>query len=185
MLAMDYMLTRPQGVRSLILAGPAISIPRYLQDVKKLRAALPKDVQDVLARHEAAGTTDSKEYQDATMVFYRRHLSRVDPWPQEMSSEGFGTEVYNFMWGPSEFYATGPLKDYDRTSRLGELRLPVLFTAGRYDETTPEQAEWYRSLVPGARLVIMENSAHMTMLDEPDRYAQVVRDFLRDVERGK
>jgi proline iminopeptidase len=185
MLAMDYMLTHPQGVRSLILAGPAISIPRYLEDVQKLRAALPKETQEVLARHEAAGTTDSKEYQDATMVFYQRHLCRVKPWPEEMSSEGFGTEVYNFMWGPSEFYATGTLKDYDRTSRLGELRLPVLFTAGRYDETTPEQAEWYRSLVPGARIVIMENSAHMTMLDEPDRYAEVIRTFLHDVERGK
>ena len=88
------------------------------------------------------------------------------------------------MWGPSEFYATGVLKDFDRTPRLGELRLPVLFTAGRYDETTPDQAAWYQSLVPGSKLEIFEQSAHMTMLDESDRYVDVfVRQFLRDVDR--
>ncbi len=181
MLAVDYMLTRPEGVQSLILAGPALSIPRYLEGVKALRAKLPQEVQHVLAKHEEAGTTNSKEYQDAAMIFYRRHLCRLDPWPPEMSmtDSNFGSEVYNEMWGPSEFFATGPLKDYDRTPQLGLLRLPVLFTAGRYDETTPEQAEWYRSLVPGARLVVFENSGHMTMLDEADRYVQVIRDFLR------
>jgi proline iminopeptidase len=86
------------------------------------------------------------------------------------------------MWGPSEFYATGTLKDYDRTSRLGELEVPVLLTAGRYDEATPETTAWYRSLIPGAELVIFENSAHATMLDEAERYVEVLRGFLRKVE---
>src|SRR2546425_6566668 len=76
---MDYMLTQPTGVESLVLSGPALSVPRYMADVKGLLAALPKDVQDTIARHEAAGTTDSPEYQQATQVFYKRHLSRLDP----------------------------------------------------------------------------------------------------------
>ena len=184
MLAMDYMLTRPTGVRSLILAGPALSIPRYLRDVQVLRAQLPKEVQETLARHETAGTTSSAEYQEASLVFYKRHLSRRQPYPDVLQdSADFGMEVYTTMWGPSEFYATGPLKDYDRTSRLSELKLPVLFTAGRYDETTPEQAEWYKSLVPGAKIEIFENSAHMTMLDEPERYVEAIRTFLASVEK--
>jgi proline iminopeptidase len=41
MLAVDYMLTSPRGVVSLVLAGPALSIPRYIKDVQKLRAELP------------------------------------------------------------------------------------------------------------------------------------------------
>ncbi len=60
--------------------------------------------------------------------------------------------------------------------------MPVLFTAGRFDEATPESTAWFQSLVPGSRLVIFENSAHTTMLDEADRYVEVVRSFLRDVE---
>jgi proline iminopeptidase len=101
----------------------------------------------------------------------------------EQADAGMGHEVYNTMWGPSEFYATGPLKSYDRTSRLGELRLPVLFTAGRFDECTPSASAWYQSLVPGSRLAIFENSSHMTMLEESDAYISVLRTFLVEVDR--
>jgi proline iminopeptidase len=86
------------------------------------------------------------------------------------------------MWGPSEFTATGTLLDYDRTGRLNELALPTLFTAGRYDEARPATVEYYRSLVPGAELVILENSAHLTMQDEPEENVRIVREFLRRVE---
>jgi proline iminopeptidase len=184
MLVVDYLLTGPQGVERVVLAGPSLSIPRYLRDVQAMRNALPQETQDVLSRHEQAGTTNSAEYQEAAMVFNRRHLSRLDPWPPELEKtfQGFGAQVYNTMWGPSEFHATGPLKDYDRTPRLGDLRLPVLLTAGRYDETTPDQAAWYQSLIPGAQLEIFENSAHMVMLDEAERYVDVVRRFLREAD---
>ncbi len=32
MLAAEYMLTKPSGVKSLILASPALNIPRWLED---------------------------------------------------------------------------------------------------------------------------------------------------------
>ena len=62
------------------------------------------------------------------------------------------------------------------------MNLPVLFTAGRYDEATPQTVEYYQSLISGARLEIFEESAHMTMLDQPVEYVDIVRKFLRDVE---
>jgi proline iminopeptidase len=84
------------------------------------------------------------------------------------------------MWGPSEFYSTGNLRDYDRTARLGELRLPVLFLTGRYDEATPETVADFHRLVPGSEFVVLENSAHMSMLDEPEKFMSVVRSNSRD-----
>lgn len=38
----------------------------------------------MLNKHEAEGTTDSKEYHDAVGVFYARHLCRLNPWPEEV-----------------------------------------------------------------------------------------------------
>jgi proline iminopeptidase len=99
--------------------------------------------------------------------------------------EVLNTEVYELMWGPSELAATGTLKDYEREAALPSLNLPVLFTAGRYDEATPESVEYYRSLVPGSEIAILEDSAHMTMLDEPEAYIDVVRDFLNSVDLGR
>ena len=184
MLAVDYLLTQPTGVQSVVLAGPALNIPRYIRDVQALRAALPPDVQETLSRHERAGTTDSTEYQEATRVFNKRHLSRLDPWPSELQRtvDGFGGAVYNAMWGPNESLVTGLLKDYDRTSSLSQLRLPVLFTVGRYDEVTPEQAVSYQELIPGARVEVFEQSAHMTMLDEALSGTRLLRQFLREID---
>jgi proline-specific peptidase len=121
------------------------------------------------------------------LVFYRRHISRLDHQPPEVEKarDGFGAQVFNTMWGPNFFYATRPLKDYDQTARLGELRLPVLLTVGRYDEIIPDQATFYQSLIPGARLEIFEKSAHEPMLDEAERYVEVIRRFLREFDQGK
>ena len=60
--------------------------------------------------------------------------------------------------------------------------MPVLFTTGRYDQATPETLAYYDSLTPDSRLVILENSAHITMQDEPERYVEVVGEFLNEIE---
>jgi proline iminopeptidase len=60
--------------------------------------------------------------------------------------------------------------------------VPTLFTAGEYDEVRPETVRLYQSLVPGSRLAVIENAAHLTMQDEPERYLQVLREFLHQAE---
>ena len=184
MLAVDYMLTDPEGVRSLILASPALSVQRWADDARRLLAELPETTQRIIDSHESAGTTDSPEYQEATMEYYRRYLSRSDPWSPDLETafENFNGEIYGQMWGPSEFTATGSLSDYEREDVLPDLDLPVLFTAGRYDEATPETVEHFQNLVPNSSIAIFENSAHMTMLDEPEAYIATVREFLNEVD---
>ena len=55
-------------------------------------------------------------------------------------------QVYETMAGPSEFFgARKRLKDWDVTSRLEELELPVLITSGAYDEVTPRQCRLLQS----------------------------------------
>jgi proline-specific peptidase len=155
-----------------------------LEDTNKLRDELPAETQGVLTRHEKAGTTDSDEYMAATMKFYKRYLCRLEPWPEELDETfaNFGWDVYLTMWGPSEFHATGNLKEVDLSDRLGEILLPTMITAGRYDEATPETTAWYQSLIPGSSLEIFEESSHMTMLEQPERYTEVLRGFLRGVD---
>ncbi len=181
MLATDYILSGARGVCSLILASPPLSIPRWVEDMANLRRELPPEVQAVYDRHEAAGTTDCLEYQAAMLHFYKRHVCRLDQWPDalERAFTGAGLPVYHAMWGPSEFFVTGNLLGYDRTKRLGEITIPTLFTCGRFDEATPQATRWYQSLVSGSELAIFEQSAHCAHLEETDRYLERVRDFLR------
>jgi proline iminopeptidase len=187
MLATDYLLTKPMGVRSVIFASPALSIPRWLADADTLLTTMPDSIQATVARHEADGTFDAPEYQAAVLAFYERYLACRLPWSADVDSTftQLSPMVYGTMWGPSEFTATGTLQGYDRTDRLGEITIPALFTAGRYDESRPATVEYYRSLVPGAELAIIENAAHLTMQDDSAENVRVVRAFLRRVEERR
>jgi proline iminopeptidase len=183
-LAAEYLRTHPSGVESVILASPANSIPRWIVDADSLLLTMPDSTQAVIAANERAGTTQSPAYQGAMMEFYHRYVSRSQPWGPDIDSTfaGMGQTVYLSMCGPSEFTITGSLKTYEGGDALAQIRVPTLFTIGRYDEVPLATAQYYQGLVPGAKLEIFENSAHLTMQDEPDRYVEVVREFLRSVE---
>lgn len=186
MLALEYAVTQPTGLASLVLASAPASIPQWIAEADRLREDLPADVQQVLQHHEETGTTDDPEYQEAMMLFYRRHLCRLDPWPDYVfrTFEGMGEQVYSTMFGPSEFHATGTLKDWDITHRLPEIQLPTLITSGKYDEATPAIAGMTHEHIPNSEWVLFEQSSHMAFAEEPDRYKQVLDDFLTRVERS-
>src|SRR4051794_9024883 len=107
-LAQEYALTQPEGLRALVLANTAASFPAFVAEANRLRKDLPPDVEAILRRHEAAGTTDDPEYAEACTVFYNRHVCRLAQWPAEVLA-GFewierDPTVYHTMNGPSEFH---------------------------------------------------------------------------------
>ena len=113
-MAAAYPSRRPPGLAGLVLASPLISTERWIADNTAYREQLPAETQKILDEHEAAGTTDSPEYQEAVMTFSTRHLNRMEPWPDELNRAfelaNFG--LYVTMWGNTEFNATGKLKDF-------------------------------------------------------------------------
>ena len=182
---MEYALTQPEGLASLIVADTAASTPQWVTEMRRLIAELPPEAQETIQKHEAAGTTDSPEYQEACRTFFRRHGSgRIDPRPDCLTrmADKPGDELYHVMWGPSEFFVTGLLKDWDIRSRLGEIRVPTLVIGGRYDHATPTLTETVHRGIPGSEWVIFENSGHFPHIEETERYLHVVDQFLNRVE---
>lgn len=186
MLAMEYALTRPDGLESLIIASSPASMIQWVAEANRLRDLLPAEVQETLVRHEAAGTTDDPDYEAACQVFYNRHLCRLEQWPDYVnrSMAQMPNQVYMTMNGPSEFHVIGTLKNWDIRDRLGEIAVPTLVTSGRHDEATAEIAGTVAEGIPGAEWVVFEQSAHMAHVEEPDDYRKVVSGFLSGVEQG-
>lgn len=187
MLAMQYAATRPDGLVSLIAQSSPPSVPGWMPEVARLRSELPAEVEATLREHEAAGTTDSPEYEEAMMVFYVRHLCRVDPWPDWLG-ECFrileeNPEVYHSMNGPSEFHVIGSIRDWQSKDRLGEIDVPTLLVSGRHDEATPATVRPYAERIGDARWEIFENSSHMPHVEEEERFLDVVGDFLSSTDR--
>jgi len=181
MLAMAYMLTKPEGVVSLTIASSPSSVPAWMVELARLRDDLPPTVQATLLRYEEAGTTDSPVYEEASLAFYRRHLCRLDPWPHGLiRSMGpqMGQQVYLTMNGPSEFHVIGSLRDFDLHDRLHEITTPTLVTGGRFDEVTPAITAAVHEAIPGSEYVVFEHSSHTAHLEERALYMSVLGDFL-------
>ena len=184
-LATEYLLTKgQQGVRSVILSSPLISTPRWLADTRRLRLTLPEPVQSALDKCEAVETADDPACMAANDVFEEHFVRGAKALPAVPECEGItgGDDVYRRMWGAGEFTSTGLLRDYDRTGRLGELKLPVLFLAGRHDEAAPDTVADFQQRVPGARMHVLEKSAHATYRTETAAYVKIVREFLAEAE---
>ncbi len=185
MLAMEYALDHPPGLRGIVVSDSPASIPLWVSEANRLRAELPADVQETLVRHEDAGTTDDPEYTAAVRVFYDRHLCRV-PWPDcvKRSFAQIDEEptVYHTMNGPSEFHVIGSLKTWDITDRLHQITTPTLLVSGRHDEATPLIVGQIHERIPGAEWTIFEESSHMPHVEEPEAFLERVEAFLRTID---
>ena len=86
MLGSTYASRQPHGLRRLVLSNSPASIELFSKGLSFLRAKLPEDVREVLDRCEREGRVDSEEYGTACKVFYKRHLCRLDPWPEDVET---------------------------------------------------------------------------------------------------
>jgi proline iminopeptidase len=184
--ATEYLLTMPRGVKAVVLSSPILSGPRYIADAQMLVDRLPRDVANTIRRHEYAGTTESDEYRDAYHEYFLRHVIRGGHRPRELSDAlaNVGAEPYRVMHGPCEIDITGTLRTYDRTSDLWQIRQPVLITAGRFDEVTPETAAYYSGKLSNAKIELFKKSAHMPIFEEREKFIETVRAFLQWGDSG-
>ena len=185
MLAMEYALDHPEGLRGIVVADSPASMTLWVEEANRLRRDLPPDVQETLTRHEEAGTTDDAEYEAAVRVFYDRHLCRV-PWPdcvqRSFAQIDEDPTVYHTMNGPSEFHVVGSLKTWDITDRLHEITTPTLLVSGRHDEATPLIVGQIHERIPGAEWTVFEQSSHMPHVEEPAAFLEGVEAFLRTID---
>ena len=168
MLALEYVLGRSKGLAGLVLNSTPTSAPRWAEETRRLHTELPPGLDEQAAEKE----------------FWRRHICRVVPEPEALgrSRAKFGKQVYETMWGPNEFTVTGTLKDWDVIERLGEIELPTLITSGRYDECTPALVELLHHGIRGSEWVLFAESSHTALLEETERYLEVVGSFLLRLE---
>jgi pimeloyl-ACP methyl ester carboxylesterase len=70
---------------------------------------------------------------------------------------------------------------FDVMERLGEIRVPTLIISGSADQLTPvKYGRFLVEHIPDARLVVIENAGHMMMLEQPNRVAEAVQEFLKE-----
>jgi proline iminopeptidase len=121
-----------------------------------------------------------------SIQFSLRHDCRLQPMPFAIfkMQAGSNSEIHDALIGPTEFYPTGILKDWDIRPHLCRIHCPTLILSGKYDQATPVQMEILRDGIAGSKQKILEKSSHCGMLEEPDDYRKAILDFVNEVECG-
>ena len=179
-LAIDYALTYPANLRTLILEDTVADMPHLASELERLRAALGPETVAMMQKHEAAGTYDHPEYQAAVTILNYRHVCRLPEWPAPIkrSLDDWNMGPYMTMQGPNEFLYIGNLKDWNRVPDLPRIKVPVLITVGAHDELTPACALRMKLALPDAEIKVFPNSSHMPFYEEPAAYYPALLDFL-------
>ncbi len=182
MLGAEYAVRRPAGLQALVIADSPASMTTWVAEADRLRRQLPDDVADALTRHEAAGTTDSPEYEKAMAAFYDEFVCRVVPNPPEVTASftqlAADPTVYHTMNGPSEFHVVGSLVGWTVEDRLPQISVPTLVISGVYDEATPLAVKPFLDRIPDVRWELFAESSHLPHVEEPERYLAVLDEFL-------
>jgi L-proline amide hydrolase len=188
MLALEYALRQPVGLESLVLSSAVASVPHWRAQTGKLVAALPAEVQACLRAHAQARTMHDAGCQRAADVYFRRHLCRMNPWPdclqRSLAAARAHPQARLALLGASELEPAGSLADWDVVARLGEITVPTLVVSGRFDLAPPPIAAALYQGVHSSEWVVFEHSANVPHLEEPQRYLEVLDGFLSKVENA-
>ncbi|HEX4354728.1 MAG TPA: proline iminopeptidase-family hydrolase [Polyangiales bacterium] len=182
LLTMEWLRTmRPSGIDSVIFAGAPLDVPRSAHDRLLLIGQLSPASQAVLAEVARTGDFTSPALESIREEYSRKHYARTRPDLQ--SGRDVNPAPLEALFGSGPI-PTGTLKDWDRSIELPELRMPVSFMAGEFDDSTPETNRAYASLHPGSELRVISDAGHMIFLDNPSATQNAIQSFLARVEDG-
>ncbi len=181
--ALEYWKAHPDRVAGIVFAGSVFDWKAYARETAALTMQLSDASQKAIAAWKAGGSPDAPAFKAASDEFYAKFVWRT-PAPADLDSTmaTFGAEQYAHMQGAYEFVVTGTLKAYDQTAALPTITVPVLVTAGEFDEVGPKTVEAHARMIPGARFVLYTGAAHITTWDARDANVRDVREFLRSAD---
>jgi pimeloyl-ACP methyl ester carboxylesterase len=174
----ELAIAYPQRVERLVLVSAAglstHNDPRTVRSIPALRrtqrllamgTAWFASKSDVVARRP--------RLREATMNLVVRHPGRL---PAALAAEqlrGAGK--------PGFIPALEALIGYDVRERLPEIACPTLIVWGDRDQLiNVRDADVFEELIPNSRKVIFEDTGHMAMLERPEAFNGLLREFLAE-----
>lgn len=176
-------------IKSITLASPLINSNIFIQDTLKLISSMPDSDEflKLIKKFENGASQedpDHKRYLELVGIFEANFVyGSALNHPAVLRSEAeHNDDVYNTMWGPFEFSATGNLRDLDLIPTLSSSSTPILITGGGFDEVRPETLENFKQATQNPTLIIYRDSAHMPHLEEGQKYMADLEEFLKHTE---
>ena len=184
MLAQEHFFSGAGGIQSLVLSSTLASVDEWAIEQRRLVHELPSPLVELFEQLDQTGSFDHPDYRRIEAEYFDRHFYR-GPKPraevERMQAER-APNVYVAMQGPNEWTVTGKLRGWDVRDRLHEIDVPTLVVRGRHDMCTDAIAATLVRGISDVREIVLDHSSHTPVLEETERYLEVVSAFLADVE---
>jgi pimeloyl-ACP methyl ester carboxylesterase len=170
---------RPHAVRGLALASAA---PWFSGERDGAVGGLSDEFINFLQQKNGLGTGRGVPYAQACAELAEHWLFHRPPHPAVLQAAliqalGWPQFVINA-------YAT-TMRSIDHRARLRRISCPTLLLQGRHDRKQRfEGAVHMVNLLPNARLVTLEQSAHMGQIEEEHTFNEALRSFVRGLPKG-
>ncbi len=187
MLAMDFASDRDPPISSIIVANSPASVPEMVRAMRGLMEFMPPHLRNAMYRNiEGRALASDPDVVAANKEWSSRHLNRATPDHPALrkSVAKANMQIFQTMWGTSEWNILGNLKDWDVTDRLRLIKVPALVIEGELDEYGPTHVKEYSRLIPQSELVTLDGLSHMIMIEDAERSMAPVQDFIRRVDSG-
>jgi 3-oxoadipate enol-lactonase len=165
MIGQELAIRHPEKVKALVLANTTC---RYSATG---REALGQRIASVESHGLAAVSTSTmarffsesfRQRRPAIVSSHQRLLESTDP-------EGYTA-------------CAGALCDADTSGRLNQIRVPTLVMSSSHDEPTLiEMAQALAKGIHGAQLITLQDCAHLSAVEQPHAFAEVLGEFVASV----
>jgi proline iminopeptidase len=178
LLALLYAAEYPGNIRALVLVAPAAGWGDYHRRFKEAldRRGRADAIQRMREELEASGLRQS----DPPLYKQRRFDLNVAGYymnPEDAyDSEAFVVQLQ----AQQATWASLRGHGQELKSRLQRVQVPTLILHGRHDPIPLGWPEELASVLPDARLVVLEHSAHVPYAEEPEETFRAIREFLRE-----
>jgi proline iminopeptidase len=171
LLVIAYAAAHPEHVHQLIISD---GLPSWDSIVHLFPQVFPDKLEAQAAAAKASTATPEAQAQQGlrdhfSMIFYDR--AKLAHYMANATDLGFS---------PTTAEAVGTATAHvDYTAALAKFNFPTLVINGRYDmNVAPLTAYRMAKAIPNAKLVLFEKSGHLPSYEEPEKYIQVLNDFL-------
>jgi proline iminopeptidase len=181
MVAMAHAARYPEAVSHLVLVVTAAHGGFVQRAMQIVRARGTPEQQAVCETLWAGGFRTQEELRRYYEVMGPLYALRHDP-AAAAATRGraiHSPEPLNRAFGPQGF-----LRSFDLRPELGRIVAPTLILCGLHDWICPpEFSEEIAGLIPGARLIVLENSSHSVRVDAPEVLLLEVAGFIRGLRK--
>jgi pimeloyl-ACP methyl ester carboxylesterase len=175
-IAAEMAIREPERVQRLAVVSAAVFWQTYRRAQPLVQLARLSDA--IIARALARSTDDIatrprlRAWALATAGFRYPHLI-----PKELAHEMVRSARRTDGFLP----ALEALADYPLEEELPKISCPALIVWGAHDTLVPvKDAKRLEELIPDSRRVVFERTGHVAMLERPERFNRLLREFLAE-----